>query len=116
MYETGSTQEALAETYDLENPVIEHTETKNFFDHTGLFHKGLNRALTEHELDDSLIPDDWWEPFIDAEHHAYTGKWLVGPIGGMTWDGERYPPGVTEEEVIARNQGVVSTFGYRKAR
>jgi len=103
MYETGSTQEELAEAYDLENPVIEHTETKNFFDHTGLFHKGLNRALTEHELDATLIPRDWWEPFIDAEHHVYTGKWLVGPVGGMTWDGERYPPGVTEEEVIARN-------------
>ena len=91
-------------------------KTKNFFDHTGLFHKGLNRALTEHELDETLIPDDWWEPFINAKHHAYTGKWLVGPNGGMTWDGDRYPPGVTEEEVIARNQGVVSTFGYRKAR
>ena len=66
MYETGSTQEELAETYDLENPVIEHTETKNFFDHTGLFHKGLNRALTEHELDSTLIPDDWWEVTLNT--------------------------------------------------
>jgi len=115
MYETGSAQEELAETYDLENPVIEHTETKNFFDHTGLFHKGLNRALTEHELDATLIPGDWHKPFTN-EIHLFTGKWLVGPNGGRTWDGDRYPPGVTEEEVIARNQGVVSTFGYRKAR
>ena len=116
MYETGSTQEELAETYDLENPVIEHTETKNFFDHTGLFHKGLNRALTEHELDDSLIPDDWWEPFINAKHHAYTGKWLVGPNGNHFWDGEGNPPGVTDEDVINRSAGVARTFGYRKAR
>jgi hypothetical protein len=115
MYETGSTQEELAETYDLENPVIEHTETKNFFDHTGLFHKGLNRALTEHELDDSLIPDDWWEPFINAKHHACTGKWLVGPTGYCCWDGEGNPPGVTDEDVINRSAGVVRTFGYRKA-
>ena len=90
-------------------------KTKNFFDHTGLFHKGLNRALTEHELDATLISGDWHKTFTN-EIHLFTGKWLVGPNGGRTWDGDRYPPGVTDEEVIARNQGVVSTFGYRKAR
>ena len=92
MYETGSTQEELAETYDLENPVIEHTETKNFFDHTGLFHKGLNRALTEHELDETLIPDDWWEVISEAVDYGL------------------------DEEIINRSAGVVGTFGYRKAR
>ena len=89
-------------------------KTKHFFDHTGLFHKGLNRALTEHELDETLIPDDWHKAFTN-EIHLFTGKWLVAENGARGWDGDRYPPGVTEEEVIARNQGVVSTFGYRKA-
>jgi hypothetical protein len=90
-------------------------KTKHFFDHTGLFHKGLNRALTEHELDATIIPADWHKAFTN-EIHLCTGKWLVADAGFRTWDGDRYPPGVTEEEVIARNQGVVSTFGYRKAR
>ena len=90
-------------------------KTKHFFDHTGLFHKGLNRALTEHELDATLIPDDWHKAFTN-DIHLFTGKWLVGPNGGMTWDGDRYPPGVTDEEIINRSAGVVRTFGYRKAR
>ena len=51
-------------------------KTKHFFDHTGLFHKGLNRALTEHELDETLIPDDWHKAFTN-EIHLFTGKWLV---------------------------------------
>ena len=54
-------------------------KTKNFFDHTGLFHKGLNRALTEHELDATLIPDDWHKAFTN-DIHLFTGKWLVGPM------------------------------------
>jgi len=116
MYETGSTQEDFAAAYELESPVIEHTETKNFFDHTGLFHKGLNRALTKHELESTLIPDDWWEPFINAKHHGYTGKWVVAENGARFWDGEGTPQGVTDEEIINRSQGVIRTFGYRKAR
>ena len=90
-------------------------KTKHFFDHTGLFHKGLNRALTEHELDETLIPDDWHKAFTN-EIHLFTGKWLVSPKGNRFWDGEVTPQGVTDEEIINRSAGVVRTFGYRKAR
>ena len=107
----------MHETYDLENPSCEHKKTKNFFDHTGLFHKGLNRVLTEHELDWELIPNDWhaWESHHSPEGYTYTGKWIIATSGSMIWDGEGHPPGVTDEDVLKRSEGVAMTFGFRKS-